>query len=159
LAPLGLSRRASEELFCHGCIARERWRLCTGGHGSSPGGVYFPAGIPDDSDIAGDRVDLTRNLLREIGEETGLAPDDYEAEEGWFTVLAGPRIAQIKMLQAPVPAAVLRQRILVNLRQQQEPELDDVRIVRSPADFDPMMPPFVAAFLTHLWNGQSEGSR
>jgi hypothetical protein len=28
--------------------------------------------------------------------------------------------------------------------------------VRSPADFDPMMPPFVTAFLIHVWSQASE---
>ena len=51
------------------------------------------------------------------------------------------------------PAAVLRQRILGFLRAEAEPELADIRIVRGPADLDPMMPPFVRAFLAHVWNG------
>ncbi len=33
------------------------------------------------------------------------------------------------------------------LRASGEPELADIRIVRSPADFDPAMPRFVTAFL------------
>ena len=36
----------------------------------------------------------------------------------------------------------------------ENPELADIRIVHGPADFDPMMPPFVTAFLSHaLRNG------
>ena len=76
-----------------------------GAHTSNPGMIYFPAGMPDLSDVAGSRVDLTGNVMREIGEETGLAPDDFEAEPGWTTVLAGPRIAQMKMLQRRETAA------------------------------------------------------
>ena len=38
------------------------------------------------------------------------------------------------------------------LAREKEPELADVRIVRASADFDPMMPEFVPAFLTHLWS-------
>jgi hypothetical protein len=53
-----------------------------GAHTSNPGYVYFPAGLPDLSDIDGARVDLARNLMREVGEETGLGQADFEAEPG-----------------------------------------------------------------------------
>ena len=38
------------------------------------GKVYFPAGVPDLDDIVDDRVDLARNVRREMAEETGLRP-------------------------------------------------------------------------------------
>jgi 8-oxo-dGTP pyrophosphatase MutT (NUDIX family) len=121
-------------------------------HTSNPGMIYFPAGLPDLSDIDGARVDLARNLMREVGEETGLGQADFEAEPGWTTVLAGPRIAQMKRLRVRETAADLRARILANLAHEPQPELDDIRIVRGPADLDPMMPPFVTAFLRHVWS-------
>jgi 8-oxo-dGTP pyrophosphatase MutT (NUDIX family) len=121
-------------------------------HTSNPGMIYFPAGLPDLSDIDDARVDLARNLMREVGEETGLGQPDFEAEPGWTTVLAGPRIAQMKRLRARETAADLRARILANLAREPQPELADIRIVRGPADFDPMMPPFVTAFLRHVWS-------
>jgi 8-oxo-dGTP pyrophosphatase MutT (NUDIX family) len=127
-----------------------------GAHTSNAGRIYFPAGLPDLNDVDGSRVDLVRNVMREVGEETGLTPDDFEAEPGWITVLAGSRIAQVKTLQARVTAAVLRARILAHLAREAQPELADVRIVRGPADFDPMMPPFVTAFLAHAWSGAAE---
>lgn len=121
-------------------------------HTSNPGMIYFPAGLPDSSDIDGARVDLARNLMREIGEETGLVQADFEAEPGWTAVFAGPRIAHVKRLRARETAADLRARILANLAREPQPELADIRIVRGPADFDPMMPPFVTAFLRHIWS-------
>ncbi len=117
-----------------------------------PGMIYFPAGLPDLSDVVGARVDLAGNVMREVGEETGLAPDDFEAEPGWTTVLAGPRIAQVKMLHAARPRPRCARRILRHLEREAQPELADIRIVRGAADFDPMMPPFVTAFLTHVWS-------
>ena len=70
-----------------------------------------------------------------------MRADDFEAQRGWHSVLAGPRIAMIKILHARESAAALRGRILAHLAQEQEPELADIRIVRGPADLDPMMPP------------------
>jgi 8-oxo-dGTP pyrophosphatase MutT (NUDIX family) len=127
-----------------------------GAHTANPGRVYFPAGLPDLSDVDGARVDLARNVMREVGEETGLGCADFEPDRGWITVLAGPRIAHVKLLRAHAPAAALRERVLAHLAREREPELADVRIVRGPADFDPMMPPFVKAFLTHVWRRTSE---
>jgi hypothetical protein len=62
----------------------------------------------------------------------------------------------VKLLRAHAPAAALRERVLAHLAREREPELADVRIVRGPADFDPMMPPFVTAFLTHVWGQARE---
>jgi len=125
-----------------------------GAHTANAGRIYFPAGLPDLDDIDGERVDLARNVMREVAEETGLTGADFEAEPGWTTVLAGPRIAQVKLLQARATAADLSERIRAHLAREREPELADVRIVRGAADFDPMMPVFVTAFLTHLWSAE-----
>jgi 8-oxo-dGTP pyrophosphatase MutT (NUDIX family) len=122
-----------------------------GAHTANAGRIYFPAGLPDLSDLDGTRVDLAGNVMREVAEETGLAPADFETAPGWITVLAGARIAQIKLLQARETAAALAARIRAHLEREREPELADVRIVRGAADFDPMMPEFVTAFLTHVW--------
>jgi 8-oxo-dGTP pyrophosphatase MutT (NUDIX family) len=114
--------------------------------------IYFPAGMLDPTDVVGETVDLAGNVRREVLEETGLRADDFETQPGWHSVLAGPRIAMIKILQARESAAALRGRILAHLAQEQEPELADIRIVRSPAEFDPMMPPFVTAFMSDVWS-------
>jgi len=123
-------------------------------HTANAGLVYFPAGTPDRQDIAGTRVDLAHNVMREVGEETGLCAGDFEPEDGWTTVLAGPRIAQIKLFQMRESAETVRRRIFAYLKTQAQPELADLRIVRSPAEFDDAMPPFVKAYLTHFWNGK-----
>jgi 8-oxo-dGTP pyrophosphatase MutT (NUDIX family) len=121
-----------------------------GGHTANAGKIYFPAGTPDPDDVRGDTVDLSGSLVREVAEEIGLTPADFTAEPGWFTVL-GSRIAHMKLLQAAVSAAELRERILGLLVRQPQPELTSVHIVRGPADLTPAMPAFMAAFLTHIW--------
>jgi hypothetical protein len=50
-------------------------------------------------------------------------------------------------LQSNQNAAALRGRILEQLAKEAQPELADIRIVRSPADFAPKMPGFVQTFL------------
>ena len=120
-------------------------------HTANAGELYFPAGTPDPEDVAGDTVDLAGSVMREVCEETGLTPKDFTAEPGWITVMAGPRIAHMKILNIPFSAADLRLRILGYLRQQAQPELSAVHIVREAADLRPAMPGFMAAFFAHIW--------
>jgi len=120
-------------------------------HTANAGKVYFVGGTPDPDDIDADKVDLNGSVLRELSEETGLSTLEVTPERGWHAVFAGTRIAMLKVLNAPVPAAALRERILRFLASQARPELTDIRIVNGPGDLDPKMPSFVSAFLDHMW--------
>jgi 8-oxo-dGTP pyrophosphatase MutT (NUDIX family) len=122
-----------------------------GAHTANAGHVYFPSGTPEPADVVDGRIDIATGLTREIAEETGLTADDFAAETGWDVVLAGPRVALIKVLRAHDRADELAARIRDYLSREAEPELEDIRFVRSPADFDPAMPDFVRAFLMHFW--------
>jgi 8-oxo-dGTP pyrophosphatase MutT (NUDIX family) len=121
-------------------------------HTANADQLYFPTGTPDPADRRGDSVDFDGSLLRELAEETGLTAADVTAVPGWHAVLAGPRLALIKLLRVAEPAAALRERILAFLAGEREPELCDIMIVRSRADFDPRMPDFVTAYLTDFWS-------
>jgi hypothetical protein len=121
-------------------------------HTANAGKIYFAAGTPDPDDIRDDTVDLLGSVIREVEEETGLTPADFVAEAGWLTVLAGPRVAQMKLLQARVPAKELRERIIGFLSTQEQPELTDIHIARGPDDLNDAMPPFMATFLRHVWS-------
>jgi 8-oxo-dGTP pyrophosphatase MutT (NUDIX family) len=120
-------------------------------HTANAGRIYFPGGTPEPDDIEGETVDLEGNVLREVTEETGLAPEELNIAPGWHAVFAGPRIAMIKLMQASESADALRARILAYLAKEISPELSDIRVVRGPADLDSMMPDFVPAFLRARW--------
>jgi 8-oxo-dGTP pyrophosphatase MutT (NUDIX family) len=122
-----------------------------GAHTANAGRIYFPSGTPDPDDVAGGYVDLAGSVMRELAEETGLSAADVTPDAGWHAVLAGMRIALMKTLRSAEPADALRGRILANLARQETPELADMRIVRGPADLDPMMPGFIAAYLNEMW--------
>lgn len=124
-----------------------------GDHTANPGRIYFPAGTPDPHDVRGDTVDLLGNVMREIAEETGLTAADVLVADGWHAVVDASRIALIKRIDVPYTACEVRTRMLRHLAGERLPELRDVRIVRSAADFDPQMPRFVTAYLSHMWSG------
>jgi hypothetical protein len=69
-------------------------------------------------------------------------------------VVDGSRVAVMKPIDVPYPASQLRTRMLRHLASEPQPELSDVRIVRSAADLDPGMPRFVTAYLAHMWSGR-----
>ncbi len=119
------------------------------------GRIYFPAGTPDPDDVRGETVDLFGNVMRELAEETGLTAHDVSVAPGWHAVVESSRIALMKHIDLPCPASQVRTRILSHLASQKQPELSDIYIVRSAADLDPKMPPFVSAYLLHMWRGYS----
>jgi 8-oxo-dGTP pyrophosphatase MutT (NUDIX family) len=125
-----------------------------GAHTVNAGRIYFPAGTPEPEDVADGALDLAGNVVREVAEETGLTSDDYAIAPGWHAIPAGLRLALMKVLDADATALDLQRRMREHIARDKHPELSDIRIVRGPTDFDPMMPPFVTAFLSHaLRNG------
>lgn len=120
---------------------------------AAAGKLYFPCGTPEPDDLDADGVlDLEGNVRRELLEETGLDAAELAAEPGWSLVRDGGYIALLKTLKARQSAQELRDRIMRYIESEQRPELVDIRILRSPADFDHAMPRFVTAFLTHCWS-------
>jgi 8-oxo-dGTP pyrophosphatase MutT (NUDIX family) len=115
---------------------------------TNAGRIYFPAGTPDRSDLRPDgTVDLATSLTRELAEETGLEEGDYRVDDEWIIVQRWPTIALLRMVTLPVTAEEGAARIRANIAAQQEPELQDVRIVRGPDGIDPdRMPLFLQSF-------------
>jgi 8-oxo-dGTP pyrophosphatase MutT (NUDIX family) len=141
------------------CFAMGALRASDGGyllgvmsdHTANPGRIYFPAGTPDPDDVRGETVDLLGNVMREIAEETGLTAADVLVADGWHAVVDAARIALMKRIDVPYTASEARTRMLRHLASERLPELRDIRIVHSAADFDPGMPRFVTAYLSHMW--------
>jgi 8-oxo-dGTP pyrophosphatase MutT (NUDIX family) len=134
--------RGSDGGFLLGVMGRET---------ANAGKIYFPAGTPDPSDVADGTVDIAGSVNRELLEETGLDASEMDAEPGWHAVLAGPRVALMKVLRAREDAATLRQRILRHLANERTPELSDVVVVRNPSNLSDAVPDHVTAFLHHVW--------
>jgi 8-oxo-dGTP pyrophosphatase MutT (NUDIX family) len=128
-------------------------------HTFHAGQIYFPCGTPDPDDIVGGTVDLELSVRRELKEETGLEPEETAPEPGWTTVVDGGLIAQIRLMRARQDAASLRARMLAHLKHDNQPELSDIRIVRSLRDFDAAMPRFVTAFLTAQFGEETRPCR
>jgi hypothetical protein len=117
------------------------------GHTSNAGRIYFPSGTPDLSDIRDGTVDIPGSVTRELEEETGLLPGEYETDPHWHCIYTGTALAMIRLLRIGLPGEVVRDRIERNLAAQDQPELCAIHLVRSVRDFTPAMQRFVTAFL------------
>jgi hypothetical protein len=118
-----------------------------GGHTSNAGRIYFPSGTPDLNDIRDGALDIPGSVTRELEEETGLAPGEYESDPDWHCIYTGTALAMIRLLRIGLPGEVVRERIERNLAAQDQPELSAIHLVRGPRDLSAAMPRFVADFL------------
>ena len=119
---------------------------------AAAGLLYFPCGTPEPDDIDARGVfDLAANLRRELLEETGLEADELQSEPGWTLVRDRGYVALLKRLTAPENADALRARIMRHIAGEERPELVDIQILRTPADFNGRMPAFVTVFLESAW--------
>lgn len=120
---------------------------------AAAGRLYFPCGTPDPDDLdATGRLDLAKNMRRELKEETGLDIAEFAAEPGWNVVIDRGYVAVLKRAAAALDADALAVRVRRYLASEQAPELADIRIVRGLGDLDyARMPRFVTAYLEQVW--------
>lgn len=122
-----------------------------GANHSVPGAIYFPAGTPDPEDVRDGIVDLEGSLLRELWEETGIAPDEVRLEPHWTIVSAGPRIACMRIADSPETAEAIEARVNRYLSRQDAPELARIHMMSRRGDLaEPRLLDFVRRFLEPL---------
>lgn len=127
-------------------------------HTANAGQFYFPAGSLDPVDTVDGRVDIDRNIRRELAEETGLSPSPsafdpfmvaVHTEHAWF-------VARRCRLSLSFEECVAR------VRQHQEQtgddEIDTVVAIRSPADAEQLRAHARALALWHF-DEQTGGGR
>jgi 8-oxo-dGTP pyrophosphatase MutT (NUDIX family) len=119
-----------------------------GGTTANAGRIYFPAGTPDPSDLrSGGTVDLSSSVVRELREETGLSETAGRIADHWIVVRHWPAVAFLRPIVFDEPAEELAQRIRGAIARQEQPELADVRVIRSADDIDEArMPVFLRSF-------------
>jgi 8-oxo-dGTP pyrophosphatase MutT (NUDIX family) len=99
------------------------------------GAAYLPGGFIDASDVrASGEIDITGSVLRELGEETGLAPSDVAVAPGYIATFDGALVSIARELRSPLPAEALRARILAHIAGDPASELVDAVIVHAGTD-------------------------
>jgi 8-oxo-dGTP pyrophosphatase MutT (NUDIX family) len=120
---------------------------------SLAGQWLFPGGTPDPDDVSpGGMLDLAGSLARELFEETGLDMGVCNVEPTWTMVRDGGFVALLKRVTVNESAERLRANIMNYLASEAQPEFSAVRIVRGPADLDPVTPRFLVEYLAVAWS-------
>ena len=125
-----------------------------GDHTANAGRVYPPGGSLDPNDILPDgRVDLVGSVRRELYEETGL--DARRARGGGMTLhRSGQKCSLACTFRFENGANTLAQQIRASLKAQEEPELEDVVVIRElkemPVD---VMPDWSQSICYHALKG------
>ena len=120
---------------------------------ANAGQLYFPAGTPEPADVGADgRVDYEGSILRELEEETGLAPHEIVLEPGWTIVFTErPAVACMRVAQSPLSAEALQARLATHNATLKTPELVRLVPVRDAGDFVAgAMPDFMLAYLAAM---------
>jgi 8-oxo-dGTP pyrophosphatase MutT (NUDIX family) len=127
-------------------------------HTYNAGQIYFPAGTPDPDDVFDNRVDLEASARRELLEETGLLAAETDVAPGWTLAMTPQRIACMKLMTFPLPAAELKARIEAFLARDPLAEFSCMHIVRDPEDIDEArVPIFVADYLRYAFDQSAVG--
>lgn len=125
-----------------------------GSHTANAGRIFFPAGTPDRDDIRGDRLDIEGSILRELGEETGLANGVVRPSEHRWVIRDGPLAACARRLDTELEADELGARVRGFLAGEATPELGGIVLARTMADVDPVrVPAYAHALLKRLLPG------
>jgi 8-oxo-dGTP pyrophosphatase MutT (NUDIX family) len=122
-----------------------------GRHTANAGGIFFPAGTPDPSDVRGDRLDLEGSILREFEEETGIGADLARPTEQRWALIDGPVVSCARRIDVDLDGEDLLAQVRGFLSSENEPELAEVILVRSMADIDrARVPAYAQALLREL---------
>ena len=115
---------------------------------SNAGRIYFPSGTPDLDDIRDGTVDIPGSVVRELEEETGLAPGEYRERAALALRLhrtCGCDDPHVAGRYAGRSACATGSRPISP--RSVEPELSAIHLVRGTRDLTPAMPRFVTAFI------------
>jgi ADP-ribose pyrophosphatase YjhB (NUDIX family) len=119
-------------------------------HTLNAGMCYPPGGSLEPADVQPDgSIDIISSIGRELAEETGLSTRDARHGE---TLIAfdQQRISVARVLDFAATADELASRIRTSLKQQHEPELDGIVILRDTRHLPAAMPGYARQLATRL---------
>lgn len=99
--------------------------------------AYLPGGFIDPRDEGENgTVDIAGSIVRELAEETGLGVGEITAVPGFIVTQTGPHVSFAVVFNSQLTSNELSKRIEAHIASEQEPELAEPVVLRSPADME-----------------------
>ncbi|MBN9548286.1 MAG: hypothetical protein J0H31_05230 [Alphaproteobacteria bacterium] len=105
-----------------------------GPHTVNAGRVYFAAGSFEPVDFRDGLVDVDFNMIREVGEETGLDLSAAERGQRYHALSTASGTVIFRRYRVAEPADQLARRISAFVAREDEPEIEGPIIIRDAAD-------------------------
>jgi len=105
-----------------------------GAHTVNAGRVYFAAGSFEPIDFRDGLVDVDFNMIREVGEETGLDLSGAERGKRWHALSTPSGTVIFRRYRVAEPADEIARRIRAFVATEAEPEIEGPVIIRDAAD-------------------------
>jgi 8-oxo-dGTP pyrophosphatase MutT (NUDIX family) len=123
-------------------------------HTANAGDIYFPAGSLDVDDVIGGRFDVSRNIARELAEETGLEFRDADAEADFAAVRDRGAIYLTRRNRLPFDFAEGLERLRRHQAQTGDDEIETAIAVRSQGEALERLKPHARALAD--WHFENE---
>ncbi|OBQ81487.1 hypothetical protein [Mesorhizobium sp. WSM3873] len=105
-----------------------------GSHTVNAGRVYFAAGSFEPIDFRDGVVDIDFNMIREVGEETGIDLSGAARGQRYYTLSTSSGTVIFRRYHVPEPAEELARRISAFVATEAEPEIESPVIIRNATD-------------------------
>ena len=118
-------------------------------HGSTAnaGRVYFAAGSYEPEDISDGRVDVRANMLREVGEETGIDLSPLDIDSTLHAWSSNGRTTLVRRFRLDQSAEALCRKVANHVAAETDPEIVEAVVLRregpAPEGLAPHMPPLL----------------
>jgi 8-oxo-dGTP pyrophosphatase MutT (NUDIX family) len=101
---------------------------------ANPGRVYFAAGSFEPDDFRDGKVDLDRNMAREVAEETGLEIGGLDRDASCHAWSGDAGTVIFRRYRLPMTAAAAEAAIRAFIAAETDPEIEEPVLIRSAAD-------------------------
>lgn len=147
-----------EHAFAHAMLVSGDGALIAvrmGGHTVNAGRVYFAAGSFEPVDFPDGRVDLHRNMAREVREETGLSIDAVPREDRFHFISMPNGTVIFRRYFVDAAADEIAETIRAFVAGEADPEIEGPVVIRRRDDLPAMlamqMPPLIDWHFANPW--------
>lgn len=149
----------AEHAFAHAMLVSRDGALLAvrmGGHTANAGRVYFAAGSFEPVDFPDGRVDLHANMVREVGEETGLSIDAVPREDLFHFISIPNGTVIFRRYFVDAAAVDIADAIRLHVASETDPEIDGPVVIRGRDSLTdglaPQMRPLIDWHFANPWN-------